>query len=114
MIPWIFISIIVALILLGILMVFVFKKKKRPMDYYNLFIIGLIWSVIGIPLRNVPLSIVGIALLLVGLINVKKWKANRRRWKDLDKSDRKIVLWIMIILLVLALLGAGAFMFGGF
>ena len=35
------------------------QKKKRPIDYYNLFIIGIVWIGAGIPLKNYALSVVG-------------------------------------------------------
>ena len=51
---------IIALILVVLAMIFTIKiakskKRKRAPDYYALFIMGLIWLVVGIPLDNTPL-----------------------------------------------------------
>jgi len=105
MIPWLLIAIAVLLVILGIIAVIMTRKKRRPTDYYNLFIIGIIWLPIGILLRNYVLVGLGLVLVIVGLVNKKKWEQNRIRWSDLDKSEKKIRLWIMGGLGILVLLG---------
>ena len=86
------------IIILGILAIWVSKRNNRPVDYYNLFIIGMIWTAVGIPLKNPFMFPLGLIFMVVGLVNRKKWKANRKSWKDLGKSERKIV-WIVTLLL---------------
>ena len=105
MLPWILIAVGILIILLGIAYIISVKKKKRPVDYYNFFIIGIIWAGAGIPLKNYALSVIGLIFMAVGLFNKDKWKKNRKRWKDLDKDEKKITIVIMIILLLLVIAG---------
>lgn len=102
---WILLSIAIAIVLLFVIMLIVNRKIKRPVDYYNFFIIGFIWLVIGFPLDNPVLSIIGLVFMIIGLVNRKKWKANRRTWKGLSKKEKRVRIWIMIILLILIILG---------
>ncbi len=105
MIPWILISILVLLVLFAVFGIYAKKKYKRPVDYYNFFVIGMIWAVIGIPLHNYVLTIIGIVFMVTGLVNKDKWESNRRTWKDLPKGERKLVMWLTIILGLLVLAG---------
>lgn len=108
--PWILISILSLIILLAAAAIFISKKNKRPPDYYNLFIIGVIWLVLGIPIENYILSILGAIFLAVGLINKKKWNSNRVRWSDLDDKEKR-VRWIIIgILAILILAGLAVYL----
>lgn len=102
--PWILISLILLLIGFVIFSYWLYKKKKRPIDYYNLFLIGIVWIPIGIASKNITLWAMGLVLMIVGLVNKKKWKANRLRWKDLNKNEKRWRLIIMGILLVLVLI----------
>jgi formate hydrogenlyase subunit 3/multisubunit Na+/H+ antiporter MnhD subunit len=104
-IPWVMASILVLILLLIVVVLMVNKKHKRPMDYYNLFIMGMIWTVIGIPFENSVLTILGLAFMLSGLVHKKEWKKNTKTWKKLDKKERMIVMWITIILLAVLILG---------
>ena len=105
MIPWILISIAVLIIILAVAAILIRKKTKTPPDYYNLYIIGMVWFVIGIPLKNSVLWMMGLVFMIAGLVHKKDWKKNRRRWKDLDKDQRLIVAIIMILLGILVLAG---------
>ncbi|MFC1700873.1 hypothetical protein ACFLZ0_01935 [Patescibacteria group bacterium] len=97
--PWILISILILLILLGFWAIWVRKKSKRPIDYYyNFFIVGIIWTAFGIPLKNYALSGMGIVFLIVGLVNKNKWKENTIGWNDLTEEEKRMKLFIMIIL----------------
>ncbi|MFC1728620.1 hypothetical protein ACFLZ7_04105 [Nanoarchaeota archaeon] len=104
-IPWILVSVLILVIILAVVAIYAKKKYKRPMDYYNLFIIGLVWFVIGIPLGNSVLWMLGLVFMIVGLSHKKEWKKNRRKWKDLKKGERKLVLGITIILSLLLIAG---------
>lgn len=102
--PWILISILTLLMLLLIVWIYAKKKYNRSVDYYNLFLIGMFWTVIGLPLNYSELSIIGIVLMIIGLVNKNKWKKNKRRWKDLSKKERKLIILITIILTALVLI----------
>lgn len=104
-IPWILITILITLVLLGILSFVLFKKKKRPIDYYSWFIIGICWIPLGIISKNHFFWIMGLAFMSIGLYNKDKWKKNRRKWSKLSKEEKILVTAIMVILLVLVVLG---------
>jgi hypothetical protein len=104
-IPWILIAVGVFLILFIFLVFLLIKKKKRAPDYYTFFIVGIIWLPIGIATGNHALSAMGVVFAIVGLINKKKWKENRRIWKKMDKDEKKITVIVIIMLSILVLLG---------
>ena len=108
--PWILISIAILLVLFLILAIILKKGIKRPPDYYTFFIMGIIWLVLGIPLKNYTLSIMGIIFALVGLANKGKWKKNRQRWETLSPEEKKWRIAILIILGLLVLAGLIAFL----
>ena len=103
--PWIRVSILVLILFLLVVMLVVNKKHKRPVDYYNLFVIGLIWAVIGIPFENGMLACLGLVFMFAGLVHKKEWKKNKRSWNKLSKKERLVVMWITIILMALLVLG---------
>ncbi|MBW2986939.1 hypothetical protein KY336_00160 [Candidatus Woesearchaeota archaeon] len=120
-IPWIMISIAVIIVILAIFMIFALKGKKRtPPDYFAFFIIGLSWIAIGIPLSistdNFAFMAIGIVFFAIGLANKNKWKKNRamqKKWKDLDKTEKRIRMFLLIavgigvlVLLIFYLLNA--------
>ena len=114
-IPWIIISILILLIALAVLAILAFKTrgKKRPIDYYSWFTIGIVWLVVGIPLKNYALSLVGAVFMIISLVHRKEWKKNREanRWENLTKKERKFRLWLMIITLLLGIIVAAGIVF---
>ena len=105
-IPWILISVVILLVLAAFVFLLVRKKKKRPTDYYTLFIIGISWLAIGLPLANYPLFAMGVVLTIVGLIHKDKWKQNHVKWEDLDQEEKRLKLMVAggaVILLILGL-----------
>src|SRR3989344_3598298 len=104
----ILISIAVLVVLFAVIFIFLVSKKKikyREPDYYSIFLVGLIWFAIGIPLDNSALWVIGLILLIWGLVNKKKWEKNRVRWENLTKFEKKLRIWIMVVLGVLVLAG---------
>ncbi len=100
-IPWIMISIGVLIVLLGIVAFILFKKGKRhEPDYYNFFIIGVIWTAFGIIFYDGMFFflLMGIVFMVLGLANKDKWKKNHRTWKQLSKSEKKFKIIIFILL----------------
>ena len=108
---WILIFIAVAIVVLGILAIFFIKARegKHKVDYYSLFIMGIIWLIVGIPLNNSILWILGIVFFVIGIANKDKWKKNRTDWKKITKRQ-KVVLYIATAMLFL-LLVAGIIVF---
>jgi len=111
--PWILISVLIVLIILGIVAILAKKKNKRPIDYYSFFIIGIIWTAFGIPLKNFALWGAGIVFLIIGLVNKNKWKKNRVRWSDLTPEEIRMKTFLIIILGILVLAGLTAWFYVG-
>ena len=108
--PWILISVLVLLIILGVIAFFMRKKEKQPIDYYNWYIIGLVWLPLGIIFQMHFFFILGLVFMGVGLANKDKWKANRRTRKDMTPEQRKFQMILIIALGVLLVLGIVAFL----
>lgn len=105
-IPWILIGVAVLLVILAIVFVFMLKKKKTsPPDYYAFFMIGITWVPLGIIFKFYFLIVPGIIFLIVGLVNVKKWKQNRKTWDKLDSKEKKLKIIILVVLGILVLAG---------
>ena len=107
--PWILIAILVLIILLGVVAFALRSKKKRPTDYYTFYIMGIMWTVLGIPLHNYALSVVGVVLAIVGIAHRKSWKQNRFAWNDVDAKERMLRLWVMLGLGLLVAIGLVVF-----
>ncbi len=104
-VPWLLISVAVLIIVLAAIAIFLRKSHRRPVDYYNFFIIGTIWFVIGLPTGNFSLWAIGLLFIITSLVHRKDWKKNRRRWKDLSKKEKNISLIITILLAILVAAG---------
>ena len=73
---WILIAIGVLIILLAYLAYRVRSGRKKPTDYYGLFIGGIIWLLFGIAMESAIFLAGGVILLLIGLAHKKEWKKN--------------------------------------
>ena len=103
--PWILISVAILLVLFLILAIILRKGNKRPPDYYAFFIMGIIWLIFGLPLKNYTLSAMGVVFTIAGLVNKDKWEQNRQRWETLSPGEKKWRIAIIIILGILVLAG---------
>jgi len=103
---WLLISIPVVLIVLGIIAFFVLKSKKKKfqLDYYTLFVLGLVFFVLGIIMENPVMWVLGIIFFILGITNRDKWK-KRETWKTMNKKQKKLSIILMIVLGVLVLGG---------
>jgi MFS family permease len=110
---WILISIAIILIILGIISFLLTRKKKRPTDYYTLFIIGIIWVIIGIPLINYPLIAIGFVLIVIGLLNKKKWEKNKFKYSKLKKREKILYLIVMSLIALILIVGIVTFFLSG-
>ena len=108
-IPWLIITILTLLIIVGIVALVNAKKgQRRPPDYHAFFWMGLVWTIFGISLYregNFTFLIIGLIFLITGLANKDKWKTNRVNWKDLTKSEQNFKIWVITGLGILLLLG---------
>lgn len=105
-IPWILISISILLIL-GLIIFIYFRKKgvKREPDYRTLFILGIIWLPMGIPLKNYAFTAMGLAFMIIGLVNKDKWKEP----EPLTPEKRKLILVLILIGILTFIAGIVAF-----
>jgi phosphate starvation-inducible membrane PsiE len=108
-IPWILISIAVFIIILGFLVFLLARKKRRPTDYYSIFILGICLIIVGIPSGNYAISLLGLIYVIFGLKNKHLWKKNRFNWKKLNKSERKIYAIMMGFILFMVVASVVAF-----
>lgn len=107
-IPWVIITIGVLILVLLVVFVFVRKKgKKHEPDYYTFFVMGIIWTFVGLLSKdNSFFFIIGLAFMVISLKHKKDWKKNHRTWKQLNKSEKKLKLILvggLIIFMVLSL-----------
>lgn len=100
------ISVAIILVILGIIGFFVLRKSGCGIDYYSMFIIGLIWLPAGLILKIPALWIIGGILFIVGLVNKKAWR-KRCMWVNMSTGDK----WarIIILLALIILLAAGLY-----
>jgi len=106
--PWIIFLMFVLMIIFGVIVAYLFSKNKkgqRKPDYYAFFIMGLVWFIAGIIMKNIPLWIIGLLFLLIGLFNHKYWRQNEFKWKDLSNKEKKLRIWIFIWLLIILIAG---------
>ncbi len=120
LIIWVILGTLV-LFSLGIILL-VKKGKKRKINYYNFFIIGIVWMGAGIALgvssKNYALFIMGLVFMIMGLAHKKEWKQNiadeKKRWKSMSRKDKKRLMIIKGILIGLVVLGLIAFLIFSF
>ncbi len=109
-IPWLLIIIFGVIILLGVLVYFATKGKKTPPDYYLFFIMGICWAPMGIATSNHAFTFMGIAFMIIGLVNKDKWKENRRSWVKMGAKEKRIMTVIMVALGLLVIVSLVVFL----
>ena len=107
--PWLLIGIGLLIILLAVLFLLSRKINKRPPDYYNFFIFGIIWLPLGILFNNSVLWMLGLIFLIAGLVNKDKWEKNRVRWDDFTDEEKKFRKTVIGALTITLLIGIAAF-----
>lgn len=110
--PWLPISIVVGIVIIGLLVGYIItyrNKPKPPVDYYMMFVMGIIWTGAGVSImistHNPGLLGMGIIFMLMGITHRKQWKTNHRRYADLSPEEKRFKLWGIIVLLLLVVLG---------
>lgn len=98
-------GILFLLIALAIAAAVLWRKNRYETDYYNLFIIGITWLAVGLPLKNKVMWVLGLVFMVLGIANKNKWKKNRRTWNEINKAEKKTRIIIMVILGILVLAG---------
>lgn len=102
--PWVLMALIVGLVVafLGATLYKKYKKENKESDYRSFFMMGLIWTIVGVPLyfssNNIAFLAMGIIFLVVGLANKSKWKEPQPA--TLQKKKIMIVAFGVTFLLV--------------
>ncbi len=96
---WLMIGI--AVLLLILLVIFLFFGRRKGIDYYTLFLSGMVWTAVGIPLHNYVLSAVGFVMVIIGLVNKKKWKKQKSLLSGSERKRRILVLVGLAVLVIL-------------
>ena len=76
-IPWLLLSVLFLVLLLGVVFLMKRRGKKMEPDYYTFFIFGILWLPMGIAMGNSMFALLGIVFLLAGIANKDKWKKNK-------------------------------------
>ena len=97
--------ILVLLIVLAVVAIVYQRKTKRPPDYRTLFIMGIIWLAIGIPLKNYAMAALGLILTVLGLARRKEWKQTSTNWGELTREEKMIKIFLVAVLSVLVIAG---------
>lgn len=112
--PWIIFAILGLIVVLGIAVVFVArKKKKHEPDYYAFYVMGIIWTLFGVvslalntilqldfTFTNTPLLSMGVIFLALGIANKDKWKKNRKKIRG---SRALVLVGLGVVALVLGI-----------
>ena len=91
-----------------ILAIITFKKmnqEKKEIDYFILFVLGIIWLPAGISAENYILSLMGLIFILTGILNKNKWKKPEDNWKNLTLNQKRFKIIIISLLGLLFLTG---------
>jgi len=101
MIPWILVSIALAVIILAILGILIMKKKgwKREVDYRNYFTMGIVWLPFGI-IFLIFGNTTGTLFLLMGVVFLSIGLKNRDKWGKPQKVSPKSQKMLMISVLI--------------
>lgn len=98
-----------------------YKYKKRFIDYYVMFLIGIGWTILGLLFKIVSLGIMGAGFAILGYVKRKDWdedltgmrKANREELTLLrEQTDSlELAFTLLIFLGILILLGVIIYMY---
>ena len=108
------------ILLLALITIIVYRRGiKRPVDYFNLFVMGIIWFPFGLLMWwrygnssvGTIFTILGLVYMVIGLTHKKDWKKNHRTWEQLTNKERKTKMIIITILSLFVLIGAITFYF---
>ena len=101
------ISIAVSMLILGVALIIyaAIKDRKQKPDYYSFFIMGILWLIIGMPIKNYILSGLGLLFGFVGILNKHRWKEHHKTWEQLNSNERRVKVCLIIGLFTFVLLG---------
>jgi hypothetical protein len=85
--PWILVSIVVAVAILAILAIYTFKRKgwNSEIDYRRYFNMGIIWLPFGIIFYLIFENPIGLLFLIMGLVFLVIGFKNKDKWNKPQK-----------------------------
>ena len=98
--PWLIIGIGVLIILFAVIAWRANRIKKRPLDYYTFFIVGIIWLPFGIVTGDTSLWMLGLIFTIIGLTHRSEWERNKVCWSDLTEEEKKFKRITAIALII--------------
>ena len=106
MIPWISISVVIGLIVVGLAIIFAVRNKGKKVepDYRTFFILGITWLPLGIATDNNAFLFMGIVFMVLGLVNKDKWN-KEKKFSELSKKEQKTRIILITVAGLLVLLG---------
>jgi len=119
-IPWVLVSILVILALLGVVAVVAIRKRKQPtrVDYRNYFVMGVVFLATGVFLILLPWFLhgevslpMGGFVLVMGLAYTISGLLNREKWGKQVEAPATTTRNMTIVILILALLVVGVALF---
>ena len=101
-IPWILVSIVVAVVILAILAIFVFKRKgwNSEVDYRRYFNMGIIWLPFGIVFYLIFESLIGLVFFIICLVYLAIGLKNKDKWGKPQKISPIYQKALMIAVLL--------------
>ena len=122
-IPWILVGILAGIVLLGIAMVVVVRRRREGsrLDYRNFFVMGVIWIPTGLLVALLPwllyeedVFFMGLVFLVMGLVYMTIGLVNRDKWgrqiEVLPPRARKLTIIIFSVLVLVGLVAFALFM----
>jgi len=108
--PWILVSIAVAVVILAILAFFVFKGKgwDTEVNYRSYFNMGIVWLPFGIVFYLLFESVIGLVFFIMGLVFLTIGLKNRDKWgkpQKLSPSYQKAIRIALLLGVIFLILG---------
>ena len=97
---WLIIGIGELIILLAIIVWLGKYIKKRSVDYYTLFIIGIILLLFGFFIETIILWLPGLIVMTLAIAHRSEWKKNRLHWSDLTEEEKRFKRRVAIVLFI--------------
>lgn len=92
MIPWYLAAAIVPIAIVAY--VYAKSRVKLRMDYYNIFVIGIMWIALGLPSRNLPIVLLGALCTSTGIVNRQKWRV-----PHIERTKKGDSFWSIALIL---------------
>ncbi|MFC1753214.1 hypothetical protein ACFL96_07440 [Thermoproteota archaeon] len=99
---WLVFALIVAVAVILVL-AWKFRGEKFNTDYYAFYCLGLVWLILGIAGNNTSLMMLGVVFGAIGMANKSKWK--KKDWTKMSKGDRRWLVSLITLLLLLLIMG---------